>query len=44
MRWREYVDGLDTIRNLDGRVTQRKENEVLVVERKAYVEDKEKAK
>lgn len=33
-----------TIRNLDGRVTQRKENEVLVVEGKAYVEDKEKAK
>ena len=54
LRWREYVDELDTktnckqvwktIRNLDGRVTQRKENEVLVVEGKAYVEDKEKAK
>ena len=54
LRWREYVDELDTktnckqvwktIRNLDGRVAQRKENEVLVVEGKAYVEDKEKAK
>ena len=53
-RWREYVDQLDaktnctqvwkTIRSMDGRIAPRKENEVLVVEDKAYVSDKEKAK
>ena len=52
--WKEYVDGLDTktnckqvwktIRNLDGRVSQRKDNEVLVVEGKGYVNDKDKAR
>ena len=52
-RWIEYVEELDTktnskqvwktIRNLDGRVTQRKENEVLVVDGKAYVGDRQKA-
>ena len=48
--WKEYVEGLDTktnckqvwktIRNLDGRVSQRKENEMLVVEGKATSETK----
>ena len=52
--WREYVDELDTktnckqvwntIRNLDGRISPRKENEVLVVEGKGYTRDKDKAK
>ena len=52
--WKEYVDTLDTktnckevwktIRNIDGRVSQRKENEVLVVDGKGYVNDKDKAK
>ena len=52
--WKEYVDGLDTktnckqvwntIRNLDGRVGQRKENEVLVVDGKGYIKDADKAK
>ena len=52
--WKEYVEELDTktnckqvwttIRNLDGRVAQRKENEVLVVEGKGLVNDKDKAK
>ena len=53
IRWREYVDELDaktnsrqvwkTIRSLDGRTAPRKENEVLVVEGKAFVGDKQKA-
>ena len=53
-RWKEYVDQLDaktnctqvwkTIRAMDGRIAPRKENEVLVVEEKAYVGDREKAK
>ena len=52
--WKEYVEELDTktnckqvwstIRNLDGRVAQRKENEVLIVEGKGLVSDKDKAK
>ena len=52
--WGEYVDELDTktnckqvwntIRNLDGRISPRKENEVLVVEGKGYTRDKDKAK
>ena len=53
-RWKEYVSELDTktdsrqvwrtIRNLDGRVAPRKENEVLVCDGKAYVGDRQKAK
>ena len=52
-RWKEYIEDLDaktdtrqvwrTIRNLDGRVAPRRENEVLVVDGKAYVGDKQKA-
>ena len=52
--WKEYVENLDTktnskqvwntIRNLDGRVAPRKENEVLVVEGKGYTKDRDKAK
>ena len=51
--WKEYVESLEsstssrevwkTIRNLDGRYGTRKDNEVLVVEGKGYVEDKDKA-
>ena len=53
-KWKEYVEELDTktnskevwktIRNLDGRFGQRKENEVLIVDGKAYTEDSDKAK
>ena len=53
-KWKEYVDDLDTktnprevwraIRNLDGRYAPRKDNEVLVVGDKGYVEDRDKAK
>ena len=53
-RWKEYVSQLDTktnctqvwktIRSLDGRVAPRKENEVLIVDGKAHVGDKAKAK
>ena len=52
-RWKEYVDELDaktdtrqvwrTIRSLDGRSAPRKENEVLVIDGKAYVGDRKKA-
>ena len=52
-RWKEYVETLDTktnskevwrtIRAMDGRVAPRKDNEVLVVNDKAYVGDKAKA-
>ena len=52
--WREFVEGLDTktnskqvwktIRNMDGRAGQRKENEMLVVEGKGYIKDNDKAK
>ena len=52
--WKEYVDTLDTktnckevwktIRSIDGRGGQRKENEVLVVDGKGYVNDKDKEK
>ena len=51
--WKEYVENLDaktnpkqvwaTIRNLDGRIAPRKDNEVLVVEGKGLVNDKDKA-
>lgn len=52
-RWREYVEELDskksdrevwrTIRNLDGRYGERKDNEALIVNGKAYIHDDEKA-
>ena len=52
-RWKEYVDTLDaqtdcrqvwnTIRNMDGRRGDTASNEVLEVEGKAYVENKDKA-
>ena len=51
--WKTYVDKLEsstssrevwkTIRNLDGRYGERKDNEVLVVDGKGHVEDKDKA-
>ena len=53
-RWKEYVEQLDTktnskdvwrtIRAMDGRATARGGNEVLVIDKDAYVTDKEKAK
>ena len=53
-RWKEYVDTLDattnsrevwrTIRNIDGKSAPRKDNEVLVVNKKGYTDDKDKAK
>jgi hypothetical protein len=52
-RWKEFVEEIDrktsvkdtwrTIRNLDGRHAPRKDNEVLVVDGKGIVEDKDKA-
>ena len=52
--WKEYVEGMDTktntkqvwrtIRNLDGRISQRKENEMLVIDGKGYTADSDKAK
>ena len=52
--WRRYVEGLDTktnskqvwntIRSMDGRRSQRKENEALVIDGKGYASDKDKAK
>ena len=51
--WKEYVEGLDpkdnpaqvwkTIRSMDGRHPEDRANEALVVDGKAYVEDKDKA-
>ena len=52
-RWQEYVETLNrksdsreifqTIRAIDGQIPQRKDNEVLEVDGKAYVTDKQKA-
>ena len=52
-KWRSYIEEIDcntrvkdvwrTIRNIDGRNPPRNENEVLVVDGKGYVEDKDKA-
>ena len=53
-RWKEYVDTLEattnsrevwrTIRNIDGKNAPRKDNEVLVVNKKGYTDDKDKAR
>ena len=52
-KWRSYIEEIDcntrvkdvwrTIRNIDGRNPPWNENEVLVVDGKGYVEDKDKA-
>jgi ribonuclease HI/exonuclease III len=52
-KWRNFIEEIDcntrvkevwrTIRNIDGRNPPRNENEVLVVDGKGYVEDKDKA-
>ena len=52
-KWKSFVEGLDcntgvkevwrTIRNIEGRNPPRNENEVLVVNGKGYVEDRDKA-